>query len=160
MRLEETYNAANCIWNTSFQVLFSHFSVQLHTSTNIINTCVSNHIYKLNTLQVGVSFRKRYFLLRGHWKCLKAERPEKKWIRGKTKFDVGRSVHHHTIQINQPTRCNSFTSFYLTFMCRSTCFGCLHTHHQELTIVLTASGFLPLERGGSSVKNQRLLMQL
>jgi hypothetical protein len=26
------------------------------------------------------------------------------------KFVVRRSVHHHTIQINQPTRCNSFTS--------------------------------------------------
>jgi hypothetical protein len=26
------------------------------------------------------------------------------------RFDVGGSVHHHTIQINQPTRCNSFTS--------------------------------------------------
>jgi len=26
------------------------------------------------------------------------------------KFDVRKSVHHHTIQINQPTRCNSFTS--------------------------------------------------
>jgi hypothetical protein len=29
------------------------------------------------------------------------------------KFDVGKSVHHHTIQINQPTRCNSFTSLLL-----------------------------------------------
>jgi len=25
-------------------------------------------------------------------------------------FDVRKSVRHHTIQINQPTRCNSFTS--------------------------------------------------
>jgi hypothetical protein len=24
-------------------------------------------------------------------------------------FDVRKSVHHHTIQINEPTRCNSFT---------------------------------------------------
>jgi hypothetical protein len=39
--------------------------------------------------------------------------------------------------------------FYLTFMCRSTCFGRIHAHHQELTIALTASGFT-LERGGSS----------
>jgi len=30
---------------------------------------------------------------------------------------------------------------YLTFMCRSTCFGRLHAHHQELTTALTASGF-------------------
>ena len=28
-------------------------------------------------------------------------------------FDVGRSVHDHTIQINEPTRCNSFTSLLL-----------------------------------------------
>jgi len=28
-------------------------------------------------------------------------------------FDVRKSVHHHTIQINQPTRCNSFTSLLL-----------------------------------------------
>jgi len=33
-------------------------------------------------------------------------------------------------------------------MCRSTCFGCLHTHHQKLTTLLTDSGFT-LERGGS-----------
>ena len=35
-------------------------------------------------------------------------------------------------------------------MCRSTCFGRLHAHHQELITGLTASGFT-LERGGSSV---------
>ena len=35
-------------------------------------------------------------------------------------------------------------------MCRSTCFGRLHAHHQELTTALTASGFT-LERCGSSV---------
>ena len=28
-------------------------------------------------------------------------------------FDVRQSVHHRTIQINQPTRCNSFTSLLL-----------------------------------------------
>jgi len=31
--------------------------------------------------------------------------------------------------------------YYLTFVCGSTCFGRLHTHHQELTTALTASGF-------------------
>jgi len=35
-------------------------------------------------------------------------------------------------------------------MFRSTCFARLHAHRQELTTVLTASGFT-LERGGSSV---------
>jgi hypothetical protein len=29
------------------------------------------------------------------------------------KFDFRKSVNHHTIQINQPTRCNSFTSLLL-----------------------------------------------
>ena len=28
-------------------------------------------------------------------------------------FDFRKSVHHHTIQINQPTRCNSFTRLLL-----------------------------------------------
>jgi len=27
------------------------------------------------------------------------------------------------------------------FVCRSTCFGRLHAHHQELTTTLTSSGF-------------------
>jgi hypothetical protein len=29
------------------------------------------------------------------------------------KFDVQKCVHHHTIQMNQPTRCNSFTGLLL-----------------------------------------------
>ena len=72
--------------------------------------------------------------------------------------DVSMSVHHHTIQINEPTSCNSFTIYYLTFMCRSTCFGRLHDYHQELTTALTASGFT-LERGGSSVVSRGLAGQ-
>jgi hypothetical protein len=40
-------------------------------------------------------------------------------------------------------------------MFRSTCFGRLHAHHQELTAALTASGFT-LERGGSSVVGRGL----
>ena len=30
-----------------------------------------------------------------------------------TNFDICKSVHHHMIQINQPTKCNSFTSLLL-----------------------------------------------
>ena len=48
--------------------------------------------------------------------------------------------YNFTIQINQPTRCNSFTSLLLDVLCRSTCFGRLHAHHQKLTTALTASG--------------------
>jgi hypothetical protein len=43
-----------------------------------------------------------------------------------------------------------FISLLLNILCRSTCFGRLHAHHQELTTALTASGFT-LERGGSTV---------
>jgi len=32
-------------------------------------------------------------------------------------FDVGMSVHHHTIEINQTTRFNSFTSLLLGRLC-------------------------------------------
>jgi hypothetical protein len=41
------------------------------------------------------------------------------------------------------------------FVCRSTCFGRLHAHHQELTTALTASGFT-VERGGSSAVGRGL----
>jgi hypothetical protein len=40
-------------------------------------------------------------------------------------------------------------------LCRSTCFGRLHAHHQELTTALTASG-ITLECGGSSVVSRGL----
>ena len=33
--------------------------------------------------------------------------------RSKRQFDIRKSVHHHTIKINQPTRCNSFTRLLL-----------------------------------------------
>jgi len=39
------------------------------------------------------------------------------------------------------------------FMCRSTGFGRLHAHHQELTTALTAL-VLPLERGSSNGKTR------
>jgi hypothetical protein len=65
-------------------------------------------------------------------------------------FDVRKSVHHHAIQINCQPDATVSQVYYLTFICRSTRFGRLHAHHQELTNALTASGFT-LERGGSSV---------
>ena len=46
--------------------------------------------------------------------------------------------------INQPDA-TVLQVYYLTSMCRSTCFGRLHAHHQELITALTASGFT-LER--------------
>ena len=35
-------------------------------------------------------------------------------------------------QLNQPTRCSNFSSYYLSFKCSSPCFGYPHAHHQEL----------------------------
>jgi hypothetical protein len=43
-----------------------------------------------------------------------------------------------------------FYKFITWLLCRSTCFGHLHAHHQEPTTAFTASGFT-LERGGSNV---------
>jgi hypothetical protein len=40
-------------------------------------------------------------------------------------------------------------------VCRSTYFGRLHAHYQELTTALTASGFT-LERGGNSIVGRGL----
>ena len=57
-------------------------------------------------------------------------------------------------RVNQPDATVSQV-YYLTFICRSTCFGRLHAHHQELTTVLAAFGFT-LERGGSSVVGRGL----
>ena len=48
-----------------------------------------------------------------------------------------------------------FTSLLLDVLCRFTCFGRLHAHHQELTTAVAASGFT-LERGGSSVVSRGL----
>ena len=47
-------------------------------------------------------------------------------------FKVCKSVHHHTIQINQPTRCNDISSLLLTFIYSSACFGRRYAHYQEL----------------------------
>jgi len=43
----------------------------------------------------------------------------------------------------------------LDVLCRSTCFGRLHAHHQEITTALTTFGFT-LECGGSSVVSRGL----
>jgi hypothetical protein len=43
----------------------------------------------------------------------------------------------------------------LNVLFRSTCFGHVHVHHQELTTALTASRFT-LERGGRSVLSRGL----
>jgi hypothetical protein len=47
-------------------------------------------------------------------------------------FKVCKSVHHRSIQINLPSRCNNFSSLLLTFIYSSTGFGRLHANHKEL----------------------------
>ena len=49
-----------------------------------------------------------------------------------SEFKVCKSLHHYTIQINQPTRCNNLSSLLLDVIYSSTCFGRPHAHHQEL----------------------------
>ena len=66
------------------------------------------------------------------------------------KFKVCKSVHHHKIQINQPTRCNNFSSLLLDVYVQLKCFGSPNAHHQELNNCSSSFWFLPLERGGSS----------
>jgi len=56
-------------------------------------------------------------------------------------FDVRKSLHHHTIQINCQQDATVSQVYYLTFMCGSACFGRFLAHHQEFTTALAASGF-------------------
>jgi hypothetical protein len=60
-------------------------------------------------------------------------------------------------QINQPDA-TALQVCYMTFMFRSTCFGRIHAHHQELTTALTASG-VTLELRGSSIVGPTTLLQ-
>jgi len=47
-------------------------------------------------------------------------------------FEVCKSVHHHTIQINHQPDATISRVYNLTFIYSSTCFGRPHAHHQEL----------------------------
>ena len=47
-------------------------------------------------------------------------------------FNVCKSVHHHTIQINNQPDATIFQFIILTFIYSSTCFGRFPAHHQEL----------------------------
>jgi hypothetical protein len=67
-----------------------------------------------------------------------------------SRFKVCKSVHHHTIQINQTTKCNNFSSLLLDVYVQLNMFrassrpssGAQQLQYQPLV--------LPLERGGSS----------
>jgi len=97
-------------------------------------------------------------------------------------FYVRGSVHHSIIHKENPTRCNSVSTFYFVFIWSSSCFGRHAAHHQEPKTALAASGFAYVEgwwtcscwtmsatlRASSNytsnnpprMQNQRLLVQL
>ena len=59
----------------------------------------------------------------------------------RVRVKVRKSLHHHAIQISQPTRCNDFSSLFLDVYYGSTCFGRPHAHHQELNICSSSLWF-------------------
>ena len=65
-------------------------------------------------------------------------------------FKVWKSVHHHTIQINQPTRCNNFSSLLLDVYVQLNMFrASLHPSSGAQQMQMQPL-VLPFERGGSS----------
>jgi hypothetical protein len=69
---------------------------------------------------------------------------------GLLKFKVCKSVHHHIIQINQPTRHNNFPSLLFDVYVQLSMFraySCPSSGAQQLQ---QQALVLPLERGGSS----------
>src|SRR5215475_1534587 len=67
------------------------------------------------------------------------------------KFDIRKSMHHHTIQINQLTRCNNFTSLLLDVYVWLNMFRASSRPSSGAQQLQQQPLVLPLERGGSSV---------
>src|SRR5215475_4164021 len=75
------------------------------------------------------------------------------YSRGKVfirKFKVCKSVRHHTIQINQPTRCNNFSSLLLEVYVQLNMFRASSRPSSGAPRLQQQSLVLPLERGYSS----------
>ena len=73
--------------------------------------------------------------------------------RGKYKlylFKVCKSVHHHTIQINQPTRCNNFSSILLDVYLQLNMFWASSRPSSGAQQLQQQPLVLPSERGDSS----------
>jgi hypothetical protein len=66
------------------------------------------------------------------------------------KLEVCKSVHHHTFQINQPTRCKNFSSLLLDVYVQLNMFWAPPCPSSGATTTTIAASGLPLERGGSS----------
>jgi hypothetical protein len=67
------------------------------------------------------------------------------------KFKVCKSVHLHTIQINQPTRWNNFSNFLLDVYVQLNMFRASSRPSSVARQLQKQPLVLPLERGGSSV---------
>ena len=65
-------------------------------------------------------------------------------------FKVCKSVHHHTIQINQPTRCNNLSSLLLDVYVRLNMFRAPLRPSLEAQQLQKQPLVLPLECGGIS----------
>jgi hypothetical protein len=65
-------------------------------------------------------------------------------------LDVRMFVHHHTIKINQPTRCNKFPSVLLDVYVTLNIFWAPPRPSSGAYNCINNLWFLPLERGGSS----------
>jgi hypothetical protein len=65
-------------------------------------------------------------------------------------FKVCKSVHHHTIQIHQPTRCNNFSSLLLGVYVQLNMFQASSCPSSGATTIAVAASGLPPELGASS----------
>jgi hypothetical protein len=65
-------------------------------------------------------------------------------------FNVCQFVHHHLIQINQPTRCKNFSSLLLNVYVQLNMFREFSPPSSGAQTTAIAVSGLPLERGGSS----------
>ena len=85
-------------------------------------------------------------------------------VKSLQKFKVCKSVHHHTFQINQPTRCNKFSSLlldiysYVQFnMFRASSrplSGAQQLQQQPLVLPLERSGSSAVDRGWAGYDRQ------
>ena len=76
------------------------------------------------------------------------------WVEGlaanENKFKVCKSVHYHTVQINQPTSCNNFCSLLLDVYVQLNMFRASSRPSSGAQQLQWQPLVLPLERGGSS----------
>jgi len=68
------------------------------------------------------------------------------------KFKVCKSMHHHTIQMNQPTRCNSFSSLLLDFYLQRNMFRASSRPSSGAQQLQQQPLVLPSEHGDSVVR--------